>query len=261
RSQMLRNVSQNMDSILLNVTTLTKVVPVECTSPRAGLEPFALRGSGPRIRETAILTFGSKFCSWLKIDNCQQEDSRPQENGKSLCSGAESITAAPTLLALLTFGIIIIQLGKLRFNLLLLLIGLVTTRVFLLVLKLSNARQDMNPDSHSIICNGTNPFCYIRMIDAYQPEEPRIYKGCLEEKEFTPERRHQGLNNIALWITRRAKLTSCAIAMTRMTATRRPSTRWVPRSCAVFVDWIYFFGMYPLPANKFHIVFCPNYLL
>ncbi|ODM90166.1 hypothetical protein Ocin01_16517, partial [Orchesella cincta] len=184
---------------------------VDCTSPRAGWNPFALRGSGPRIRETATLTFGSRsfVAGWIEQDwGCHRKtacasrmlvqiqgqlqsggDSRPRKSGEVV------MLPSTNLLALLTFGIIIIQLGKLRFNLLLLLIGLVTTSGFPVGSEALQCKTGYEADSNSIICNGTNPFCYIRMIDAYQPEEPRIYKGCLEEKEFTPERRHQGLNN------------------------------------------------------------------
>ncbi|ODM86670.1 hypothetical protein Ocin01_20012, partial [Orchesella cincta] len=203
---------------------------VDCTSPRAGLEPVCVAWIRTKDKGNGYSdVWLKKFCSWVedsKIgdatencgvhpgreeektvcwckskDNCNQEGILDQgKKGKledcgNLRTGAKSASTPPTLLALLTFGIIIIQLGKLRFNLLLLLIGLVTTSGFPAGSEALQCKNGYESDSHSIICNGTNPFCYIRMIDAYQPEEPQIYKGCLEEKEFTPELRHQGLNN------------------------------------------------------------------
>ncbi|ODM88147.1 hypothetical protein Ocin01_18534, partial [Orchesella cincta] len=203
---------------------------VNCTSPRAGLEPVCVawiwnKDSGKesgshRSRSNVTL---KKFCSWVvasKIgdatencdthpkdsektvcwckskDNCNQEGILGQgKKGAWGCSGAESASLPPTLLALLTFGIIILRFGKLRFLLSLLLMDWLATSGFPAGVEALQCKTGYGPDSNSTICNETNPFCFIRYQEGgYNRESSRMYYGCLEEKEFTPERRHQGLN-------------------------------------------------------------------
>ncbi|ODM88148.1 hypothetical protein Ocin01_18535, partial [Orchesella cincta] len=247
---------------------------VDCPNPRAGLEPVCVAWIWTEERESAgpPIIFLKKFCSWVaasKIggatencnthpedsekkvcwckskDNCNQDGILDQGKvGKWECkdlgTGAKSVSTPPTLLALLTIGIIILRIANFVFS------SLCCCSVcWLQVVSYwpLQCKTGHGADSHSTICNGTNPFCYIRMKEEGYARDSSLYYGCLEEKEFTRSSVIRGSTEIALWITRRATLTSGAIVMTRMTATRRPSTRWGEVG---HVDWIYFVGMYPV---------------